>query len=497
MRARDGAPAEAAVQKGALRAPRRESLLLAAIARHARERPEAEAVGDVGGTRCTFGELQGLVEARACCLRERVQPRAVVAAVVPTAVELVAWFCASLSAGVRFFPMHTQIAGPEARAAAARAGAVGLIGGEGLGLEPQLARIATRVNGTERSPESTLTPGERRDPGAIVLGSSGTTGLPKLALRTSAALDADAAGIISGMGLTRDDRIVVATPLCHSYGIDLLVGSLTAGSSLRVVGRFDAETVVEELEAGATVLPGVPFIFEALARSGVPRSRALRLAISAGSPLPRSVRDAFFASWGVDIGQLYGATELGTVSMDVPGTPGFDGSSVGLPLPGVSMRVVDLDDPARSTPEGTEGQLVVRADSMLASYLDGDVPLVDGHLLTGDLAVMGRDGRVRISGRLKLLIDVGAYKVNPLEVEGVLSTHPEVVECAIVPIAVSETVQRIRAAVVVKDRSRPRLAEELRRYLRERLAPIKVPRVVDLVDSLPKTAMGKVARDRV
>ncbi|MDP1662855.1 MAG: fatty acid--CoA ligase family protein [Phycisphaerales bacterium] len=465
------------------------------IARHARERPEAEAVGDVGGARCTYGELASVVAARASCLREFVRPRGVVVAVVPQAVDFVAWFCASIAAGVHFFPMHPQIAGPEARGAAARAGAVALIGGEGLGLEPGFAQISNEAVSTDGASAERVA--SHRPPGAIVIGSSGTTGLPKLALRTSASLDADAAGIITGMGLTRNDRVVVATPLCHSYGVDLLVGTLTAGASLRVVGRFDAETVAAELAAGATVLPGVPFIFEALARCSAARSRSLRLALSAGSPLPRGVRDGFFDVWGVEVGQLYGATELGTVSMDVPGTAGFDAASVGRPLPGVSMRIVDVEDANRLLGAGEEGQLAVRADSMLAAYLDGEVPLTDGHLLTGDLATMDAEGRVRITGRLKLLIDVGAYKVNPLEVESVLGAHPEVVECVIVPIAASETVQRVRAVVVVRDRGRPHIAEDLREYLRDRLAPIKVPRVVELVDSLPRTTMGKVARDRV
>ena len=216
-----------------------------------------------------------------------------------------------------------------------------------------------------------------------------------------------------------------------------------------------------------------------------------------GLGLPERVRRDFLDGWDVPVGQLYGATELGTVAMDVPGSKGFDPTSVGRALGGVSMRVVDIDDPARQIGAGEEGHLVVRSDSMLTAYLDGDVPLVDGHLLTGDLARIDASGRIWITGRLKMLIDVGAYKVNPLEVEGVLNTHPGVAECVVVPLPASETVQRLRAVVVLRESAMPPTAATLRRFLRERLSAIKVPRVVEIAAALPKSPTGKVYRDRV
>jgi acyl-coenzyme A synthetase/AMP-(fatty) acid ligase len=209
------------------------------------------------------------------------------------------------------------------------------------------------------------------------------------------------------------------------------------------------------------------------------------------------VRGTFVDAWGVQVGQLYGATELGTVSMDVPGRDGFDAASVGRPLAGVSMRVVDPEDPGRARAAGEEGQLAIRAASMLSGYLDDEMRLVDGHLLTGDLAKIDDAGRAWITGRLNLLIDVGAYKVNPLEVEGVMCEHPNVAECVVVSLSASETVQRLRAVVVLRDPCQPVESEELRRFLRERLSPIKVPRVVEVVSALPKAPTGKVLRDQV
>ncbi len=474
------------------------SKLIVAIVEHARQRPHAEAVGEADGAErgCTYRELAGLVAAKAACLRARVEPGEVVLALMPGGVEFVAWFCGAIAAGVRLLPLHAQIAGPEALEVARRAGARAAVVGPEMRAGPALAAMAQLPMAASGAPASELTPPTGRL-GGVVLGSSGTTGLPKLAVRESASLDADAAGVIGGLGLTSVDRVVFATPLGHSYGVDVLVATLTAGATLRVLTQSDADVLARELERGATVLPGVPFVFEALARRERRGEGPLRLAISAGAPLPTRVRAAFTTVWGVQVGQLYGATELGTVAIDVPGSAGFDARSVGLPLPGVSMRVVDAADATRTLGPGEEGQLVVRAPSMLSEYLDGEVPLVDGHLLTGDLAVIERTGRVRITGRLKMLIDVGAYKVNPMEVEAVLGSHPGVTECVVVPIAASESVQRLRAVVVLARAEQQPTARELRQFVQARLSAIKVPRVVEIAVSLPKSPRGKVLRDRV
>ncbi|MBC7835824.1 MAG: AMP-binding protein [Phycisphaerales bacterium] len=475
-----------------------DSGLIDSLWRHARQRPNAEAVGEVDGARrtCTYRELAGQVAARARRLIGSVAPGQVVIAVLPAGIDYIAWFYASIAAGVKFLPLHTQIAGPEALAISKRVGAVAAIVSPGLAAEPALRHLAMDVCEEARLGRSGPRL-SRESAGAVVLGSSGTMGMPKLVLRSSTSLDADAAGVIAGMGLTAGDRVVFATPLSHSYGVDVLVSVVAAGATLRVMSRFDSEVLAQEMEGGATILLGVPFIFEALARRPRRQAVGLRLALSAGSPLSARVRREFIDAWAVQVGQLYGATELGTVAMGVPGSEGFDAESVGRPLTGVSMRVVDLADPQRTLETGQEGQLAVHASSMLSRYLDADLCLVDGHLLTGDLAKIDTEGRVWITGRLKLLIDVGAYKVNPLEVESVICTHPSVAECVVVPLSASETLQRLRAVVVLQESGHAATAEALRQFLRERLSPIKVPRVIEFAASLPKSPTGKVLRDQV
>lgn len=485
------------------------SLLIEAIARHADERGDAVAVAEVGGAgeivrACTYAQLSSLVAVRSRALAGVAGVGDAIVTVLPSGLDYISWFLSAIAAGVRILPLHHHVAGAEALGVARRVGA-------------RIAIIAPEcpAAGDLRTMESSALiagPGAMQPPpprhelrslrdhaGEVVLGSSGTTGLPKLALRDSAALDADAANVIAGMSLTKQDCVLAVVSLSHSYGVDIVLATLTAGAALHMVGKFDPNAVARQMLGAATVLPGVPFIFEALAR--VPRLGAsrVRLALSAGSPLPDRVRREFRSAWGMDIGQLYGSTELGTVSMELPGSPGFDPASIGRPLPGVSTRLVDPDDPSRllAPAPGLEGHLAVSAPSMLTAYLDGELQTIDGHLLTGDLARIDVDGRVFITGRLKLLIDVGAFKVNPLEVEAELAKHADVAECVVVPLVMSDTINRLRAVYVPSDPSRPDSSEALRRFMRERLSPNKVPRVVERASSLPKSPTGKILRDRV
>lgn len=501
------------------------SAVMNALWKHAHERPDAIALAELddAGSCCTYRELARLVELRTQHITHSIEPDGVLIAVLPSCGEYAAWFCASLMAGIRFLPMHPQIAGPEALAIAERLGAKAAIVSPGLAAERSLSHLAIGRPGRDWREGSTKAAGLPLCwSGSVVLASSGTTGVPKLVVRSSASLDACAQGLVRGMGLTAQDRVAFATSLSHSYGVDVLVSVILAGASLIVMSRFEAGLFARAIEsedaggrrsqpsnrrdvggeyddrkAGSTVLAGVPFIFEALSRVPSRDSGRLRAAYSAGGPLSERVRERFSGVWGVEVGQIYGATELGSVAMNVPGTAGFDAGSIGTPLPGISMRVLDPEHPELEVPAGQEGHLAVRAPSMLCAYADADLELIDGHFFTGDLAKLDAQGRFWLTGRLKLLIDVGTYKVNPLEVERVLSAHPSVAECVVVPLPASETIHRIRAVVVPYGAVASVDAEALRQFIRERLSPVKVPRVVEFAASLPKSPTGKVLREQV
>jgi acyl-CoA synthetase (AMP-forming)/AMP-acid ligase II len=171
---------------------------------------------------------------------------------------------------------------------------------------------------------------------------------------------------------------------------------------------------------------------------------------------------------------------------------------------GVDVRVLAADEPRaeRPLPTGAEGQVAVRAESMMSGYLRDDAGAeptnVGGYFLTGDLGRLDPAGRLTLTGRIKLLIDVGGLKVNPLEVEDVLAQHPDVAACVVLPVRVSDTVCRLKAIVQPRDPAGPGpTAESLRRFARERLTPYKVPRLFEVRATLPRSPTGKILRHLV
>ncbi|MDA0294958.1 MAG: fatty acid--CoA ligase family protein [Planctomycetota bacterium] len=343
----------------------------------------------------------------------------------------------------------------------------------------------------------------RGSSGSLLLRSSGTTGRPAVALRTGAALDRVSETLLQVIQLVDDDEVLATLPMQHAYGIEHgVLAPMRAGASVRFRPGFDLAGGVEALANGVTVFPGVPVTLEAAAREGRLDSR-LRLAYSAGSSLPEVVREAFAEAWGCPTGNLYGATELGTITY---GIGGLDAA-----VAGVSIRVAAVVDEDGGevpvvTAEGS-GELVVRSDAMFAGYLaarDAEVDpgrRLEGHFRTGDLGRVHAEGRVEITGRAKIQFDVGGLKVNPTEVEEVLAAHPAIREVAVIPLPLTATVTRVRAVVVVDCSGDPERESLIRRELgalaARDLAPHQRPRVIDFVDSLPRTLTGKLLRGRL
>jgi long-chain acyl-CoA synthetase len=293
-------------------------------------------------------------------------------------------------------------------------------------------------------------------------------------------------------------------PMCHSYGVEnVLMGPLWGGASICCVEGFVTTQVLEFVTGGGvTVLPGVPFMFHALTELAGPDAvHALRCAYAAGSPLPRRTAEAFMACFGIPVRNLYGATEVGSVTISDVETAGLRPNCVGAPMPGVVVRVIDAESGDAGTADGTlgpdiEGEVLIAAPSMLTGYVDDDAPaLANGFFHTGDLGSLDSDGRLTITGRLKLQIDIGGMKVNPLEVEDVLVRHPHVREAVVIPLPVTDTVSRLRAVVIPESGDVD--AAALRAFMRARLAPHKIPRLIEQVTSFPRSPTGKVLRRRL
>ena len=444
--------------------------LLARLRRRAADAPDCLAVREVAtGRALTYAALAAAVDDFAATLRLTLPDRAVVMLRCPNGANFHIAFFAALRAGMTIFPVPPDVAPLEFDALATKVGATAAIDAQ-LRVEPLASA---------REPAW--------DEPSLLLQSSGTTGFPKIVRRTAVSLDACAANMAAAIGASESDRFLSCVPLCHSYGVEHgLLAPLFAGASVHLAQGFELAVIRRELaQSKITAFPAVPSIYEMLGNlpEGGERLSSLRVAYSAGGPLPQGVYDKIADAYGVRVAQLYGATEIGSVTFTLPSDESFDRASVGRPMAGVDFRT-DADR-----------QLLARSPSMMAEYVGDDSPLTpDGFFPTGDLGRLDRRGNLLIEGRLKFLIDVGGLKVNPAEVERAISEHPAIAACVVVPMRLSETVWRLKAIITPTDLKRPPAADELRRFARERLTSYKIPRVFELRDSLPRTATGKIMR---
>lgn len=341
-------------------------------------------------------------------------------------------------------------------------------------------------------------PDESRN-ASILLESSGTTGLPKIVRREMPSLVALGENLSMALSLTPSDRILVCIPLCHSYGIDVGMAAATvAGCGVELHGQFSPSAARESLEEGGiTVWPAVPLMFDSVSRSDISvRPNRLRLAISAGSPLPSRIYEQFLRVFNVSIGQIYGATEFGSVFYGSPALTPFDPASVGRALEGVEARVlnVGMPDVEQSLANGVEGEIAIRTPTMLTDYLEGVAGLDSkGFLRTGDVGLVDDDGILRLTGRVKLLIDIGGKKVNPFEIESLLIKHPTVAEAVVLAVPYSDSAERVKALILAREGQCPDPIK-LRAYLEVHLIGYKIPRTIEVRDTFPRSPTGKVLR---
>ncbi len=374
--------------------------------------------------------------------------------------------------------------------------------------EPDLAPLVEGLVPRVLVPQDALT---GNDPGAawkgrgqdgarpaFILFSTGSTGRPKRVVRTHAMMSAEADQYQAGVGLTREDRILGVAPLFHSYGICcVMLSCVRSGASARLFGEFQPDVVLAEAtRLRATVLAGSPFHYSIMAqmrpRAGTDLS-SIRWTVSCGAPAPAQVLERVRERFGLCVRQLYGASEVGSVSLNVEKDAVPAAMSVGTPLPGVRVRIV-RDDGSEAAP-GESGEVAVASPAGSARY--EDLPEMsarafrDGWFHSGDLGHLDINGLLYITGRVKLLINAGGNKVDPLEVEQVLEEHPAVREAAVVGMPAAHSLEVVKAVVVLKE---PALAEELRSHCAERLSGYKVPRIVEFRDQLPRSPTGKLLR---
>ncbi len=372
-------------------------------------------------------------------------------------------------------------------------------GAEVIGVDP-----ATFTPGlAEASPVHDVVDRDAQDT-AVILYTSGTTGQPKGAELTHANLTSNVEVLSTDlMELTPDDVIFGGLPLFHSFGQTCtLNAAVYSGASLSLLPRFDP-TQALQLLAGhrATVFAGVPTMYGALLAQPDRESydvSALRVCVSGGSAMPVEVLRGFEQAFGCKVLEGYGLSETSPVaSFNHPDRERKPGS-IGTPIRGVEMRVVD--DLGNEVPQGEVGEIVIRGDNIMKGYWQRPdataAAIPDGWFRSGDLGRVDEDGYFAIVDRKKDMIIRGGYNVYPREIEEVLYEHPAVAEAAVFGVPDPQLGEEVAAAIALKPGAEVD-PEELKEHVKSQVAAYKYPRKVWIVDALPKTPTGKILKREI
>lgn len=339
---------------------------------------------------------------------------------------------------------------------------------------------------------------------AMLLYTSGTTGVAKGAMITHASLATHTAALVHHvLRLTSADLVLAALPLTHSYGIRMtLLAPFYAGARSLLLERFDAARVAALLDDEAvTWFPGVPTMFHALAHLGGSPRRAppgtLRWCLSAGAPLAPEIRRRFESHFKVPLRQGFGLTEATFSTVSLPEDEG-GADSVGQPVFGVEVRI--CDEQGELVPSGSRGEICVRGQNVMAGYFDDPEAtaqvLSAGWLRTGDVGVLDEEGRLSVVDRIKDMIVRGGFNVYPAEVEAVLLTHPDVHQAVVVGLADERYGEEVVAAVVLSPGAQLD-SVALSNHCRKYLSPTKLPRLWAELTSIPMGPSGKLLRRAV
>ncbi|RIL04697.1 MAG: long-chain-fatty-acid--CoA ligase [Proteobacteria bacterium] len=467
----------------------------------------------------TYAQLDRAARGVATALRERgIQPGEKVALLVPNVPEFTIAYFGILYAGAAVVPINVLAAAPEVAYFLADAEARLLIahpffanvaqaGADEAGVPLVLAGSGDATPGTleemqESAPVAAL---EQTPPGqtAVILYTSGTTGKPKGAELTHSNLFVNCAFVVPRLIAPQDpdEFVAMATlPLFHSFGQTCIQNATIArGGTFTLLPRFEPKKAYEIMERDrVSLFAGVPTMYFALLHHERERDydlRALRYCLTGGAPMPVEVMSAFEQRFGVQVLEGFGLSETSPVaSFTMLGKPRKVGS-IGWPVWGVEMGVVDEHD--NLLPDGERGEIVIRGHNVMKGYWNrpdaNKEALKNGWFHSGDIGYRDADGCYFIVDRKKDMILRGGFNVYPREVEEVLYAHPAVAEAAVVGIPHDSHGEEVKAVVALKP-GQQASEQDLVAWCKERLAAYKYPRVVQIVEALPKGPTGKILK---
>jgi malonyl-CoA/methylmalonyl-CoA synthetase len=468
----------------------------------------------------TYGELDRASAALAASLEGARR----VAIVAENRIETCVAVVAAIRAGVPAVPLNPRSGTAELAHIVADAASEVVLTAPGTEPPPALAaarRVTVELDHALRfAPDAAAagTTAPAPDDPALIVYTSGTTGPPKGAVMPRRAIATNLDALAEIWEWTDRDVVAHALPLFHVHGLVIgILGPLRRGGRAVHLGRFDPAAVGRALAGDATMLFGVPTMYRRLAEAAeadpalAAALASARLLVSGSAALPAAEHARLTRLTGRSVLERYGMTEtlMNTgIRVGARAAPG----TVGPPLPGVELRLVD-DDGNALTDEDDEtiGEVQVRGPNVFLGYLNREDATAgaftdDGWFITGDMATRGAGGYVRRVGRRATdLIKSGGYKIGAGEIEAALREHPAVADAAVTAEPDDDLGERIVAWVVLTDSARPgppardreRLATELVDHVAAQLAPHKRPRTVHFLDELPRNDLGKVQKRRL
>ena len=464
------------------------------------------------GRKMSFGDFfDGVERLAAALMKLGLEPGDRVAVQVEKTIEALQLYVASVLAGGVYLPLNPAYTAAEIdyflrdaeprivvcdptkqKAICAAAGAANVLTLDGNGAGSLVTVAAER---DEKFVPAARGPSDL----AAILYTSGTTGRSKGAMMTHRNLASNAATLVESWQFTSADVLIHALPIFHTHGLFVASNvALMAGAQLIFMAHFDAGAIVAALP-GATALMGVPTFYTRLLREPglATASRNMRLFISGSAPLLADTHDNWRGRTGHAILERYGMTET-NMNISNPYEGERRAGTVGLPLPGVDVKITDAETGAELA-AGQPGMIEVRGPNVFAGYWrmpekTAEELREDGFFITGDIAVIDGDGYVSIVGRAKDIVISGGYNVYPKEVEILIDGVAGVAETAVIGLPHDDFGEAVVALVVAK----PGIdldAGDIRSAIADRLARYKQPKEIIIIDQLPRNTMGKVQKN--